>query len=96
MRAVVIVEVQSTVGFGWCCPLKWTVGIDATHAFSRNRRGSSQTSLAETVPKWSELTANLEFRRTNGVHHASRTNRMAHIFLVELLRTGESPRILLR
>ena len=80
LRSVGIIEVQSTVRFGWRCLLKRTVGIDATHAFSRSRRGSCQTPLAETVPKRSEMTANLEFRRTHSVHHASgapRTDGMA-------------------
>ena len=94
-RSVGIVEVQSTVGFGRCRSLERTVGIDATHALSRSRRGSRQTSLAETVPKRSEMTAKLKFRRTHSVHRAPGAECMAQIFLVELLGTCESSRILL-
>ena len=95
-RSVGLVEVQGTVGFSRCCPLEWTVCIDATHALSRSRRGSCQTSVAETVPKRSEVTCDLEFRRTHSVHRAPGAECMAQIFLVKLLRTCKSVSVLLR
>ena len=95
VRTIVFVEVR-TVGFTRSFVLKRTVGINATHAISRSRRRSHLTPMANTVPKWSEVTANLIFGWTPSVHHASRTNGMAHVLLVEVLRTCKNPRLLLR
>ena len=95
MSTTMIIEVSRTVGFAWRCLLKRTVGINAAHPISRNRRRSYLTPMASTLSKWSEVAAHLVLGGTHSVHRASRANRMAQVLFVELLRACESSWMLL-
>ena len=96
VRSIVFVVVGCTVRFTWSFVLKRTVGINATHAISRSRRRSHLTPMANTVSKWPEVAANLILGWTHSVHHASRADGMTQVLFLEVLRTSESSRKLLR